>query len=81
MTRQHSFTPDEWTLLRLVPSLVSGGMIAAEPAGIFASIKEAVAGARGMADAFRSNRELELFRALAADQSIPGFPDPETLLG
>jgi hypothetical protein len=81
MTRQHSFTADEWTLLRLAPSLVWGEIIAAEPTGIFASIKEAVAGARGMTEAFRSNSELELFRALAADQSIPGFPDPKTLLG
>jgi len=81
MTRQHSFTADEWTLLRLAPSLVWGGIIAAEPAGIFASIKGPVAGVRGMAEAFRSNSELELFRALAADHSIPGFPEPKTLLG
>jgi hypothetical protein len=37
MAKQDTFTPDEWTLLRLAPSLVSGGMAAADPSGLFAS--------------------------------------------
>jgi hypothetical protein len=81
MAKQDSFTAEEWTLLRLAPSLVSGGTSAAEPSGIFASIKEATAGAAGMADAFKANNALELFASLAADKSIPGMPDPKTLLG
>jgi len=81
MAKQDSFTPEEWAALRLAPSLVSGGMAAADPSGIFASIKEATAGAQGVADAFKANGSLELFGALAADRSIPGMPDPKSLLG
>ncbi len=81
MAKQDAFTAEEWTLIRLVPSLVSGGTSAADPSGIFASIKEATAGAAGMAEAFKANSALELFAALAADRSIPGMPDPKTLLG
>ena len=81
MAKQDAFTAEEWTLLRLVPSLVSGGTSAADPSGIFASIKEATAGAAGMAEAFKANSALELFGALAADKSIPGMPDPKSLLG
>jgi hypothetical protein len=81
MAKQEAFTTDEWTLLRLAPSLISGGMAAADPSGIFSSIKEAAAGASGMAEAFKANSALELFGALAADRSIPGMPDPKSLLG
>jgi hypothetical protein len=81
MAKQDAFTAEEWTLLRLAPSLVSGGMAAADPSGIFASIKEAAAGAQGMAEAFKSNAALELFSALGADRSIPGMPDPKSMLG
>ena len=81
MAKQDAFTAEEWTLLRLVPSLVSGGTSAADPSGIFASIREATAGAAGMAEAFKANSALELFAAFAADRSIPGMPDPKTLLG
>jgi len=81
MAKQDAFTTDEWTLLRLAPSLVSGGMAAADASGIFATIKEAAAGAHSMADAYKANSGLELFAALAADRSIPGVPDPKSLLG
>lgn len=81
MAKQDSFTSDEWTLLRLAPSLVAGGTAAADPSGLFSSIKEAAAGARGVAEAFKSNSALELFGALAADRSMPGMPDPKALLG
>jgi hypothetical protein len=81
MAKQDAFTTEEWTLLRLAPSMVSGGMAAADASGLFASIKEAAAGAHSMADAFKSNSGLELFAALAADRSIPGMPDPKSLLG
>ena len=81
MAKQDIFTADEWTLLRLAPSLVASGVAASDPSGLFASIKEATAGARGMAEAFKSGGNLELFSALAADRSIPGMPDPKTLVG
>jgi hypothetical protein len=81
MAKQDAFTADEWTLLRLAPSMVAGGVAVADPSGLFASIKEAAAGARGMADAFKSDGSLELFSALAADRSMPGMPDPKSLMG
>ena len=81
MAKQDTFTSDEWTLLRLTPSLVAGGTAAADPSGLFSSIKESFAGAKGMAEAFKANSSLELFSALAADRSIPGMPDPKTMLG
>jgi len=81
MAKQDTFTGEEWTLLRLVPSLVAGGMAAADPSGIFSQLKESFAGAKGAAEAFKTNSSLELFAALAADRSIPGMPDPKTMLG
>ncbi|MEO6029953.1 MAG: hypothetical protein ABIR79_24060 [Candidatus Binatia bacterium] len=81
MATQDSFLAQEWTQLRLTPSLVSAGMTAVEPSGIFASIKEAVAGARGVAEAFKANGALELFAALAADKSFPALPDLSTIMG
>ena len=45
MAKQDAFTPEEWTQLRLVPSLIAGGTAAADPSGLFASVKEAAAGA------------------------------------
>jgi hypothetical protein len=81
MAKQDTFTAEEWTLLRLTPSLVAGGMAAADPSGLFSSVKESFAGAKTMAEAFKTNGGLELFSALAADRSIPGMPDPKSMLG
>jgi hypothetical protein len=81
MAKQDAFTPEEWTTLRLAPSLVAGGMAAADPSGIFSSLKESFAGAKGMAEAFKTNSNLELFSSLAADRSIPSMPDPKSMLG
>jgi len=81
MATQASFASEEWTLLRLAPSMVAAGVAASDPSGLFSSIKEAAAGARGMADAFKSAGSLELIASLAADRSIPGMPDPRSLLG
>lgn len=81
MAKQDTFTVEEWTLLRLAPSFVASGTSAADPSGLFASIKEASAGAFGMAEALKANSVLELFVALAADRSFPGMPDPQSLLG
>lgn len=81
MARQDAFTAEEWTLLRLTPSLVAGGTAAADPSGLFSSIKESFVGAKSMAEALEANSGLELFAALAADRSIPGMPDPKSMLG
>jgi len=81
MAKQDTFSPEEWTLVRLTPMLVSSGVSAADPSGIFSSIKEATAGAAGMAEAYKANSGLELFSSLAADRSIPGMPDPKSMMG
>ncbi|HTS21838.1 MAG TPA: hypothetical protein VMN79_08515 [Casimicrobiaceae bacterium] len=81
MARQDSFTSDEWTLVRLAPALVSSGVSAADPSGIFSTLKEAGAGAAGIAEALEANSGLELFSSLAADHGLPGMPDPRTMLG
>lgn len=81
MAKQDSFTADEWALVRLAPSLVAGGISAADPAGIFASIREATAGAGAMMSALNAGDAPELLKAMAADRSIPGIPDPKSLLG
>jgi hypothetical protein len=81
MAKQENFSAEEWTALRLAPTLVSAGMSAAEPSGLFSSIKEASAGMQAMLEAVKSGGSLELMAALAADRSIPGMPDPKSLLG
>lgn len=81
MAKQDSFTTAEWALLRLAPSLVAGGVGAADPSGLFASMKEAASSAMGMAEAYKANAGLELFAALAADRSMPDMPETGKLLG
>ena len=44
MATQATFTTEEWALLRILPSLVAGGVSAADPSGIFGTVKEAAAG-------------------------------------
>jgi hypothetical protein len=38
MAKQDTFTAEEWTLLRLTPSLVAGGTAVADPSGLFSSV-------------------------------------------
>ena len=81
MAKQDAFTSDEWSLLRLAPALVAGGVSAAEPSGIFSSIKEAAAGAGALMESYKSGNGLELMSSMAADRSMPAMPDPKSLLG
>lgn len=81
MAKQDTFNGDEWNLLRLAPALVAGGMSAADPSGLFGSIKEAAAGASGIGEAIEAHRGLELFAALAADRRMPAMPEAKSLLG
>jgi hypothetical protein len=81
MAAQAAFTAEEWTLLRFVPSLVVGGVSAADPSGIFGAIKEAAAGMTEMSGSLQKGSRLELLGAMLADKSIPGMPDPKTLVG
>ena len=81
MTQRSAFTTDEWTLLRVTPSFVAVGVVAADASGLFASLKETLAGVTEVSNALGSNPDLELFQALAADRSAPAVPDVEPLLG
>jgi hypothetical protein len=81
VTDQNAFTADEWTLLRVTPSFVAVGVVAADASGLFASLKETLAGVKEVNDALGSSSDLELFRALAEDRSPPAVPDVEPLLG
>jgi hypothetical protein len=80
MTQKAAFTPEEWTLLRIVPSLVSGGVSAADAGGIISAFKEAAAGMKAMYDTLHQSN-LELMKALFEDRSRPDMPDPKGLLG
>ena len=81
MTTQAAFTPQEWTLLRTVPALVASGVAAADPGGIFASMKEAFAGMKGMFDLLQQGAGVELLQAILADKSRPDLPDVKAMMG
>jgi len=81
LTKQAGFTAEEWTLLRTAPLLAAVGVSAADPSGIFGSIKEAAAGMMGMIGSLQQGTKNELLGAMPADKSTPGMPDPKTLLG
>ena len=68
-------------MLRVAPSFVAVGISAADPSGLFGSIKEVIAGGNNMIEMLNANSGLELFSALAADRSIPGLPDLNAVLG
>ena len=77
MAKQDTFTSDEWTLIRLAPSLISSGVAAADPSGIFSSLKEAMAGARGMAEAFKDSSNLGLVRRIGGRSQHSGAAGSE----
>jgi hypothetical protein len=81
MTARTAFTTDEWNLLRSVPALLAAGVAAADPSGLFSSIKEATGGMKGMVEGLQSAKGVELAAELLADRSIPGMPDPKSLMG
>lgn len=81
MTTQAGFTTEEWILLRTVPLFAAVGVSAADPSGFFSTIKEAATGTTGMIASLQQGTKIELLGALLADRSMPGMPDPKTLLG
>jgi hypothetical protein len=81
MTDRTTFTDAEWMHLRLTPSFVAVGVVAADPSGLFSSISEAMAGARAVTEALNTNRDIALFAAFAADRSPPRVPNIDDMLG
>ena len=81
MAKQDAFTAEEWTLLRLAPSLVSGGMAAADASGIFASIKEARPERRAWRKLSSRTPRSGCSSALAPTAACPVCPIPRSMLG
>jgi hypothetical protein len=81
MTAKTTFNTDEWNLLRSIVPMVSAGVAAAEPSGLFGSIKEAAAGMGAMAESLKKGGEIELMKEMLADKSMPAMPDPRSLMG
>jgi len=81
MTTKATFTTDEWNLLRSVPAILAAGVSTADPSGLFGSLKEAAGGMKGMIEFLKGASGVELAQEMLADKSMPGMPDPKTLLG
>lgn len=58
VANKQSFTPDEWKKLVDAPMMASIAVTAADPSGIWGTLKEGMANARGMAEGRGSSDEL-----------------------
>ena len=67
MANKHSFTPDEWTKILESPMAIAIAVSAAEPSGVWGSLKEAFANSSALASAKLDAASNELVRAVAAD--------------
>ena len=67
MATKASFTPDEWT--KILQSVVLSGIAvsAAEPSGLWGTIKEGLATGRGLLEAKSGSGTSELVKAIVAD--------------
>ena len=81
MSDQTTFTPEEWSQIRTAPMLVTTGVTAADPSGIFGSIKEAAAGMHAMIASLQAGGPSGLLGSLLADKSVPSLPDLKSMLG
>ena len=57
------------------------GVTAADPSGIFGSIKEAAAGMHAMIASLQAGGPSGLLGSLLADKSVPSLPDFKSMLG
>jgi len=81
MSDQTTFTPEEWSQIRTAPMLVTTGVTAADPSGIFGSIKEAAAGMHAMIASLQAGGPSGLLGSLLADKSAPSLHDFKSMLG
>lgn len=65
MANKQSFTPDEWKTLIESPMVASIAITAADPHGLWGTLKEGLANARGFAEGRNSSDEL--IKAIVAD--------------
>jgi hypothetical protein len=67
MANKQSFLPEEWTKIVESPMVVGIAVSAAEPSGVWGSLKEAFASSSALASAKVDAGSNELVRAVAAD--------------
>lgn len=67
MTTKQDFTPEEWAKIRDSVMLASLAVTAADPSGLFGTIKEAIAGGSAMLAAKKDADANELVKAVVAD--------------
>jgi hypothetical protein len=67
MANKHDFTPEEWT--KVLESIMVAGVAvsAADPSGLWGTLKEAAAGSLALAAAKRDPNSNELIKAAIAD--------------
>src|SRR5262249_676333 len=66
MADKNSFTPDEWTLLLQSPMIAGIAITAAEPSGLWGTLKESLAGGSALAKATIDPEANPLVKAVAA---------------
>ena len=67
MANKQSFTPEEWSKILESPMVAGIAVSAAEPSGVWGSLKEAFASSSALASAKLDPGSNELIRAVAAD--------------
>lgn len=81
MANKQTFTPDEWTKLLQSTMLVAIAVSAADPSGLWGTLKEAAAGSSALAAAKSDAKSNELVRAVASDfETSQGRSDVQNAL-
>ena len=71
MANKQTFTPEEWTKILESPMVAGIAVSAAEPSGLWGSLKEAFASSSALASAKLDAGSNELVKAVAADFETP----------
>ena len=67
MAGKNDFTPEEWKTLLESPMMAGIAVTAADPSGLWGSLKESMASARTIMGAAHDSAAAELVRAIASD--------------
>ena len=67
MASKNDFTPEEWKTLLESPMMAGIAVTAADPSGLWGSLKESMASARTIMGAAHDSAAAELVRAIASD--------------
>jgi hypothetical protein len=71
MANKNSFTPDEWTKVLQSVMMTGIAVSAAEPSGLWGTLKESMASARSLLESKRDAGSNELIQAIVADFETP----------